>query len=94
MSGLQHALMTLMSDISERCYCAGWSLGLENILWAMVVDPSAPREFGMDEVSDAEVEGMRELSRLIGGWIIYDRANGETFVTMEQWVAMYPRSWR
>jgi hypothetical protein len=39
-----------MSDISEEYYCAGWLIGLEEILWSMVVGNR--REFGMGVVTE------------------------------------------
>jgi hypothetical protein len=72
-----------MSDISEEYYCAGWLIGLEEILWSMVVGNR--REFGMGVVTEDEVSQLKQLSDQAGGWWHYVEGDGETFITLQDW---------
>ncbi len=76
-------LAELMGDISEDCYCAGWMMGLEHALWAMVL--GGPREYGMGEVTEEQVARLKQLSDACGGWIVWSEGDGETFVPLEEW---------
>lgn len=80
-------LQSLMSGISEEYYCAGWLIGLEEILWSMVV--GSRREFGMGKVTEDEVAQLKQLSEQAGGWWHYVEGDGETFITAEEWTTKY-----
>jgi hypothetical protein len=94
-------LRNLMRYISEDCYCAGWLNGLEYILWEMVSDSTASREFGMGEVEESAIARLRELSQQVGGWWRWHDDNderdlpseewGERFTPMADWLVMYER---
>ena len=58
-------LRQLMEDISEDHYCAGWMMNLELNLWRMV--EGGPRGYGMGDVSEEQVEQLRQLSKDAGG---------------------------
>lgn len=94
MTWKQRALASFMSDISERCYCAGWMSRLEYDLWRMVANCGESREYGMGMVTDEELADMRAIADEIGGWIIYhvDRQCsakcGKQFVPMAEWLEM------
>jgi len=83
----QQELSDLMSDISERCYCAGWMSGCEYRLWAAIINPDDKRNYGESEISLNEVHRMKELSDEIGGWI-YCSENDyiERFIPMNEWL--------
>ena len=66
------ALTELMSEISERCYCAGWLIGLEYELWAILIGESDREEYGIDEVNGTDLFELRRLSAECGGWIIWE----------------------
>ena len=83
LTGVQRGLASLMSEISERCYCAGWMTGLERALWSML--DSEDRSYGQDEVTADEARQLRELSEACGGWIVWRDPDGETFVTLAEW---------
>lgn len=94
---LQRALYELMSEISEGCYFAGWLSGNEYTLWEMVAEPSADRRYGMDEVSERDIQQMREISADIGGWIEWrdDEQGlpvgewGPYFISMSDWLEKF-----
>lgn len=81
------ALRTLMRDISEGHYCAGWMSGLEQDLWAMVQGGS--REYGMDVVPEGTVQELKRLHTECGGWWHWRKdALQEVFVTTADWAAL------
>ena len=49
------ALGLLMSEISERCWCAGWETNNEYRLWRMIYDPKSSREYGQRIVLTKEL---------------------------------------
>lgn len=101
---LHQLLYDTMSEISERCYAAGWMQGNEYRLWSACADPTDPLHYGMGEITAHEVATLRGLSAEIGGWIHWcDDAThpqlhiddwGPRFVPMLEWVGMYAVSLR
>jgi hypothetical protein len=82
-------LQSLMSDISEDYYCAGWLIGLEQILWGMVA--GGCRDFGMGVVTEDEVAQLKQLSEQAGGWWHSVEDDGETFITIGEWKEKYAK---
>ena len=101
MNWKQRALYSLMSDISEGCYCAGWMGGNEFTLWGMVSDQKSSRNYGQDVVKEEQIAELRAISTEIGGWIRWrddeEDANlppeqwGPVFVPMEEWLRIYEK---
>lgn len=82
-------LPTLMSEISEDCWCAGWLHGTEYALWKMVEHGAG--KWGQGEVTQARVDRLRRLSELAGGWFAWRDGDGPEFVPMERWVAEFAK---
>jgi hypothetical protein len=59
------SLAQLMSDISERCYYAGWEHGTEHVLWAALRD--GPRRWGVDAIRAKDLSLPKQLSEQCGG---------------------------
>ena len=79
----QQALATIMSDISERSYAAGWMQGLEYALWHLL---SVGKEsFGHFKLSAMDRHRLLTLSTRCGGWISYDMNEGEVFASLDDW---------
>lgn len=76
----QLLLADYMSNISERCYYAGWMQGLEYVLWDAVL--YGQREYGQDTISPKDVEILRDLSETARAWIIFDDTTEETAVDL------------
>ena len=77
-------LRMLMSEISERYWCAGWLGGLEYILWDVVTG----KRKGI--CSPDEIDQLKYLSEKSGGWIIWDeQATSERFVPTVEWLRLY-----
>ena len=87
MNAAEKELMNYMSDLSERAYCAGWMSGLEYELWEAVV--KGTKEYGRLRITGNHIRKLKELSDACGGWIIFIDGNGETFVSMEEWLCLY-----
>jgi hypothetical protein len=79
-------LRTLMSDISEEYWCAGWLSGLEFTLWQLL--NGGQREIGMfgRDVSEDQVADLKRLSEQAGGWWYYNDKDGETFIPIKDWL--------
>ena len=83
-------LRQLMSDISEDCWCAGWLIGTEFALWQFVLD--GPGDWGQDSVSQAQIDELKRLSELVGGWFYWDDDPDHfdaTFIPMAEWLVMH-----
>lgn len=79
-----YALEVLIGKISEDSYCAGWHDGIEFEVWrATKGDPRGA--IPMDEI---QVEALRELSALAGGWLLWaDGSDGPQLVPLRDWEA-------
>jgi len=80
------ALLQLMSDISEDCWCAGWISGNENALYRMAFD-GAPRRYGMSEVGEPEIVHLRDLAEKTGMWGAWDDEDGVIAVDLKEFAA-------
>lgn len=77
-------LAELMGDISQRCYCAGWMLGLEHVLYAIVFNGADP-DYGMDRVTREEIETMRRIAEDAGLWIVWEKGMGSLATVLLSW---------
>jgi hypothetical protein len=79
------ALLRLMEDISEDCWCAGWMSGLEGQLWQAVTDPES--YYAKHGGIKPHIPGLRQLAEEAGGWWMWDDndADGRVFVPLEAW---------
>ncbi len=85
------ALCDAMSEISERCWCAGWMLNVEFFLWAML--EGAPRDYGLVVVPEEALENLRRLSERAGGWCRWnDEHRDESFVAIDAWRVAFEAS--
>jgi hypothetical protein len=71
----QHLLADFMSDISERCYYAGWMRNLEYVLWDALLH--GQRKYGHGTISQEEIEALKDLSKAANAWIIFDDEKGK-----------------
>jgi hypothetical protein len=85
-------LYRLMSDLSERYFCAGWIHGLEFSLWSAAQGLGKVKRF----ISRCDAEHLRKLSKRAGGWIVWDDSSGHPnvlagpcFLPMEEWLRLY-----
>jgi hypothetical protein len=79
-------LKALMSDISERCWCAGWLVDTEYVLWDAVINGPIQR-WGQDEITEEDTAALKVLSDEIGGWIGWkDEKMEPSYVPMSEWL--------
>ena len=83
LTGQQLLLANSMSDISERCYYAGWMKGLEYVLWNAL--RHGERKYGHDSISKKDIETLRTLSKAANAWIIFDDETEETVMDLNTW---------
>ena len=69
------ALASLMSELSERCYYAGWLIGIEEVLWGVAAE-LRDYDRGQDTVLEIEVQWLRALAVAAGGWIEWRDGDG------------------
>jgi len=85
-SSLLKKLETLMSDVSEDQFSAGWHCGLEFWLW---------EELGKDlgDPTPLHIEDrflLAQASALLGGWLRWGDTVGKvTFVPYAEWIERY-----
>ena len=68
-------LSDTMSDISERCWAAGWMDGTEEMLpnlCAEAIETNAAVIWGQDVVTVAEAQFMTAIAAHIGAWVDMD----------------------
>jgi hypothetical protein len=80
----QRALADYMSDLSEQAYFAGWMHGLEFALWE-AASGQLP-SYGRLEFDERQIVRLRALSSACGGWIVFDEASEETWISMPDWL--------
>lgn len=83
----QKRLGEYMSDISEKCYCAGWMSGLEYALWYAV--ENGELKYGHDLVTLEEIEQLKKLSQDCNCWIYFDDETEETAIEFTLWKQKY-----
>ncbi|MDO7876570.1 hypothetical protein Q5H93_17630 [Hymenobacter sp. ASUV-10] len=76
-----------MSDISEEGWCAEWLDGLEHVLWHIV--QTGPAKYGRTFVDEQQIQQLKELSELTGGWIIFDDETEETAISLAEWQKVF-----
>ncbi|GGF11126.1 hypothetical protein [Hymenobacter cavernae] len=83
----QFLLAYTMSNISERCYYAGWMQGLEYVLYQAL--HTGPRRYGHSEISVEDITALTLLSKRGQCWIYMDDKTEETAINLELWHRKY-----
>ncbi|GAA4459766.1 hypothetical protein GCM10023189_33890 [Nibrella saemangeumensis] len=79
----QRKLADFMSDLSEKCYSAGWLENLEYVLWDASI--TGERKFGQDIVSQQDIDQLMQLSNDCNCWIYFDDITEETAIDLAVW---------
>lgn len=79
----QKKLADFMSDISERCYYAGWYKNLEYVLWGAI--NSGQRTYGHGTISDNDISTLKTLADKSNSWIIFSDDSEETALDLNAW---------
>ena len=80
-------LADYMSDLSEQANSAGWMEGLEYVLWNAVLN--GPQNYGRLDIEESHINKLRTLSNEIDGWIYFDDDSEETYIALDNWLALY-----
>ena len=83
----QIQLENLMSDISEKCYSAGWETNLEFVLWDAVIN--GERKYGHDIITIDDIDLLKKLSTACSSWIHFDDQTEETAIDLDKWRQMF-----
>jgi len=87
-------LDNLMSALSQKCWYASWLKGSEYPLWEFANDARAVHRWGAGVVSQSEAARLKELSKMAGGWIIWERGQDmPRLVPLKEWLGVYA-SWK
>lgn len=79
----QRRLADFMSELSEKCYSAGWLENLEYVLWD--ASTKGERKFGQDIISQQDIDQLIQLSKDCNCWIYYDGTTEETAIDLRLW---------
>ncbi|RZL32917.1 MAG: hypothetical protein EOO96_13105 [Pedobacter sp.] len=79
-----------MSEISEKCYSAGWVLNLEYVLWDALT--SGPRKYGHDLITEKDIKILKELSLKTKGWVMFDNSSEDTYIEKELWEIKFSKA--
>lgn len=74
-----------ISDLSERCYYAGWLTGTEHVvpeLCRRAVQTGRPQVWGHDAIAPGEAESLLALAAQAGSWANLDEA-GKGYVPFQ-----------
>ena len=85
----QAKLESFMSDISERCYSAGWLQNLEFALWNALMN--GPTKYGHGVISQHDIDNLIQLSKACNCWIVMDDITEETAIDLGMWQEMYKK---
>ena len=58
---MQKALAELMSDVSEKSYCADWMMDVEYVLWHVLMN--GERKYGQDMITWSDIDRLKQLSQ-------------------------------
>ena len=79
----QDILADYMSEISERCYSAGWMTNLEYVLWDTL--SSGPRKYGQDFITLQDIDLLKKMTVTTNSWIIFDDLLDEIAFDLKDW---------
>jgi hypothetical protein len=79
----ERRLAGFMSEISEKCYSAGWMVDTEYVLWEAII--SGPREFGHGKITKEEIEELNKLLNKTKTWIVFDDMKEEMAIPLDKW---------
>ena len=89
----QRALYAYMSDLSERCWCAGWIDGNEAACWEAVMHGGT--RYGLGLITSDEAAELKRLSDKAGGWWHWPGGSRRPqFVSLDEWRSIYAEKWQ
>ncbi|MFD2584454.1 hypothetical protein ACFSR6_18295 [Pedobacter vanadiisoli] len=80
-------LAHFMSEISERCYAAGWMQNLEYVLWHAAIN--GERKYGQSYITEDDIATLIKLSADANAWIVFDNKKEETALSLKEWMKKF-----
>lgn len=83
---LRSELRSVMRNISEEYFCAGWLSGLATTLWFSMLgtaDADLPKGEYTINLTQRDQSALLKLHEVCGGWWTYDK-----FVTTDEWLRL------
>jgi len=80
-------LKEYMSELSEEAYEATWMMHLEYALWYCVLN--GPKKYGRLDITEEQINQLKKLSDLCGGWVVWDISRDPEFVNIDNWHKIY-----
>lgn len=88
---LQYCLYTT----SQHCYCATWMNKIEYKIWDMIQeykDGQHRFKYGGCTIGIPLLEILKDLSKEIDGWIMWDDEKGGTvYIELSKWIPLYEK---
>lgn len=88
----EHHLRDLMSEISERCWFAGWEAAMEFDVWRLATEGGTWGRSSSTEVA-CELDVIRTYAEEIDRWIVLRRpevrGSGHEALVLADWRARY-----
>lgn len=81
-------LLHVMKKISRNEFAAGWRIGLEYILWDLVVTGELEGRMMPTEAKHMAAM-LSELAKRSQGWWVFGSQNQREFVPIREWLKMY-----
>jgi hypothetical protein len=82
-------LPIVMSDISERCYCASWNACLECELWKALIC-GAPYPYGLCVITKQDISNLMLASENLATWAFWGKTEDEPrIIPVEEWEKMF-----
>lgn len=79
-------LETMMREISEDCWCAGWFSGNEVAIWHLARKGGG--DYGQGQVSQEQAGKLLILADALQEWVEWDHESGGTrSVPIAEWIA-------
>lgn len=76
-------LHNFMSEISERCWSAGWMHNLEYVLWDVLTN--GERKYGQSFITGEDINTLKQLSEEANCWIVFDDQLEEIAIDVKAW---------
>ncbi len=87
---LRKRLLSLMREISQEYFCAGWMIGLEYELWRAVLRYPQPSEALLGFIEQEEVAELKDLAEELQEWVFRgDDDAREKLIPLADWQRIF-----
>ena len=87
---LRKRLLSLMREISQDHFLAGWMMGLEYDLWRAVLQYPKPYESSFIPIEEEDVAELKDLAEELQEWGIREGGDArERLIPLAEWKQMF-----